>query len=71
MVRKREQSRLKELLCEAITVLCKASLSYRSEFNIEGLVGITVDNEEIFLINLNEHIRKPGATNTGKAVLTH
>ena len=52
---------MKGLLSEAITVLCKASLSYRCEFSIEGLIGITIDNEEIFLVNINEMVQKPGA----------
>ena len=58
MTRKKEQARMRELLTEALSVLCKASLTYQHEFNIEGLVGITVDNEEIFLVNINECVQK-------------
>ena len=59
MVRKQEQDRMRVMLCEAINVLCKASLTYRCEFSVEGLIGVTIDNEEIFLININETIKNP------------
>ena len=58
MVRKKEQERLRELLTEAVTVLCRGSLVYRRDFSIEGLLGITLDNEEIFLVNINEYVNK-------------
>ncbi len=52
-----EQAKVRALLCEAITVLCKNGLSYSTEFSIEGLLGITVDNSEVFLISINESIK--------------
>ena len=58
MVRKSDQSRIRQLLTEAVTVLCRTSLSYRHDFSVEGLIGITLDNEEIFLVNINEYISK-------------
>ncbi len=57
MVLREDQAKVKALLTEAITVLCKNGLSYRTEFSVEGLLGITLDNEEVFLININETIR--------------
>ena len=74
MKSKNEQTVKKSLLVEAITVLCKASLAYRREFHIEGLLGITLDNEEIFLVNVNEHIRKDGLSRSpspGKLFIEH
>ena len=64
MKRKNEQTVMKSLLTEAITVLCRASLEYRQKFHIEGLIGITLDNEEIFLVNLNEHVEKDDVSNS-------
>ncbi len=52
-----EQEKVKALLVEAMTVLCKNGITYRSEFSIEGLLGITVDNEEVFLINVNQIVK--------------
>ena len=59
MVNKKEVDRIRGLLSEAVSVLCKASLSYRTDFHIEGLVGITIDSEEIFLVKLDEIVKKP------------
>ena len=65
MVLKEDQAKVKALLTEAITVLCKNGLSYRAEFCVEGLLGITLDNDEVFLININETIRSEfGAQST-------
>ena len=52
-----EQEKVKALLLEAMTVLCKNGITYRTEFTIEGLLGITVDNEEVFLINVNQVVK--------------
>ena len=38
-------------------MLCKTSLQYKLGFSIEGLLGITVDNNQVFLINLHEEVR--------------
>lgn len=57
MVVKSDQERVKALLSEAITVLCKNGLSFRSEFCVEGLLGITLDQNEVFLVNIKETIK--------------
>ena len=51
-----EQSKIKLLLTEAIAVLCRNGLTYQSGLSIEGLLGITLDNQNVFLISLNETI---------------
>ena len=53
---KPDQQRVKELLTEAITMLCKSGLNYKTSFNIEGLLGITLDEDEIFLVNIKETV---------------
>ena len=52
-----DQEKLKSLLIEVITILCKKGLNYEEEFTIEGLLGITVDSEEMFLLNINEKMK--------------
>ena len=49
-----EQKKLQSLLRDAVTLLCKSSLTYTREVTVEGLLGITVDSEDVFLVNLNE-----------------
>ena len=53
-----EHQRLKILLTEAVTLLCKTGLSYKSEFSVEGLLGITVDHSDVFLVGVKETISK-------------
>lgn|SRR6218665_848308 len=51
-----DQLRVKALLTETIMLLCKNGLHFKSEFSIEGLIGITLDGNEIFLVNINETV---------------
>lgn len=53
-----DADRVKHLLAEAITVLCKNGLNFQNELGVEGLLGVTLDNSDIFLVNINETIRK-------------
>ena len=46
-----------EMLTEAITEICKTALSYEEEFTVEGLLGITLDRQQVLLININEEIK--------------
>lgn len=59
-----DQQRVRSLLAEAITILCKNCLAYKSEFCVEGLLGITLDNEEVFLVNIKENV-SGGAAGAG------
>ena len=56
VVQKADQVRIKTLLTEAISNLCRDGLNFKSEFCVEGLLGITLDNDDIFLINIKETI---------------
>ena len=49
-----KQSSLLEAIKDAIVGLCKASLGYEEELNIEGLLGITLDKKDVLLLNLRE-----------------
>jgi hypothetical protein len=51
-----DQLKVKALLAETVTLLCKNGLKYSSELRIEGLIGVTIDNDKILLINFNEGI---------------
>ena len=56
MVLTSDKERVKTLLKETVTLLCKNGLEYKNSFRIEGLLGITIDEEDVFLINLNESV---------------
>ena len=53
-----DQQRVKDLLSDTITLLCKNGLQYDSEFCVQALIGITLDRGQVFLVNINETISK-------------
>ncbi len=60
MVRKQDQDHVRELLTEAITVLCRNGLGFKSELNIEALIGITLDKDDVFLVSIKETVHGKG-----------
>lgn len=58
-----DQQRLKDLLKDTITLLCKNGLQYKDEFSVEALIGITLDHDNVFLVNIKETIQTPTAKN--------
>lgn len=51
-----KQAKVTRLLTETVRVLCQSSFDDWSEMKIQGLVGITLNNKDIFLIQINEVI---------------
>ena len=58
----RRNERVRSLLTEAVTLLCKNSVFYRTELTIEGLLGVTVDSKEVFLVNINQKVNNNCST---------
>ena len=58
-MRKEEVERMRELLVEAITTLCRSGLKYSSAMRVEGLLGVTLDEEDIILVNVNKTYNVP------------
>jgi len=56
MVAKADQARVRDLIAETITLLCKNGLHFKSEFSIQALIGITLDQDEVFLVKIDETI---------------
>lgn len=52
-----DQQRVKELLCETIILLCKNGLHFQSEFCIDALIGITLDQQDVFLVSIKETVK--------------
>ena len=44
-------------LKEAISLLCKTGIKFNSELSIDGLLAVTLDRKEIFLIKIKENIK--------------
>ncbi len=64
MTLKRSGSDVQVMLKETILALCRNALSFHGKVCIEGLLGITLDEEEIFLVHINENIAN--ATQQGR-----
>ncbi|ELU00918.1 hypothetical protein CAPTEDRAFT_221662 [Capitella teleta] len=52
-----DQDRLRVLLTDTVLLLCKNGLPYTKGFSIEGLIGITVDQNDVFLVSLREEVK--------------
>jgi len=54
MVVKPEQDRVRNLLTDTVTLLCKNGLTYNKEMKVQGLLGITLDEDEVFVVHIDE-----------------
>ena len=59
-----EKDYIRSMLKDTIKMLVKHGLTYKNKFNIEGLLGITVDDGEVFLISVNELVREDETSQT-------
>jgi len=71
MLLKPDQQRVKDLLSDTITLLCKNSLFFKTEFTVEALIGITLDKSEVLLMNINETIILPVEQRVDKELPEH
>lgn len=46
--------RLQVLLKDTITILCRNSVQFGKELKVQGLLGITADDENILIVHINE-----------------
>ena len=51
---KPEQDRVRHLLTDTVTLLCKNGLPFNEELKVEGVIGITLDNNDVFVVHINE-----------------
>ena len=49
-----DQQRVQTLLTDTVTLLCKNGLQYNKELKVQGLLGITLDDEEVFVVHINK-----------------
>ena len=56
MVLKPDQQRIRDLLSETITLLCRNGLHFESQFSIDALIGITLDVDDVFLVSIKETV---------------
>ena len=49
-----DQERVRNLLTDTVTLLCKNGLQYHTELRVQGVLGITLDNNDVFIVHINE-----------------
>ena len=54
MNKKADQERVRNLLTDTVTLLCKNGLQYQTELRVQGVLGITLDNNDVFIVHINE-----------------
>ena len=53
------KEKIKQLLCDAICMLCQNTVEHNSQLSIEALIGITIDNgADIVLVSIKELLTK-------------
>ena len=58
---KADQERVRNLLTDTVTLLCKNGLQYQTELRVQGVLGITLDNNDVFIVHINEKFGDIGA----------
>ena len=59
-----DYSIINQLISEAVTVLCRNGINYQKELRIEGVIGITVDKSDVFVVHINETFETHGLLHT-------
>lgn len=53
---KPDQERVRQLLTETVTLLCRNGLQYNKQMKVQGLLGITLDDQDVVLVQIDETI---------------
>jgi len=51
---KADQERVKVLLTDTVTLLCRNGLHFQKQLRVQGVLGITVDDTDVFIVHINE-----------------
>ena len=54
---KPDQERVKNLLLDTVTLLCKNSLQFENQLRVEGLLGIAIDDKDVFFLHISENFK--------------
>lgn len=58
-----DQERVQILLSQTVMLLCKNGLRFEKELRVQGLLGITVDHDNVFIVHFNESLANTAADN--------
>jgi hypothetical protein len=57
---KPDQERVKTLLADTVTLLCRNGLHFQRQLRVQGVLGITVDDTDVFIVHINESFTEQG-----------
>ena len=49
-----ERKMLVKMIRESVSLMCKTSLKYDNKLTIDGILGITLDDEDLFMVKVNQ-----------------
>jgi len=55
---KPDEQRMRDVLVDTIRLLCRTGIDYSHRLRVQGLLGITVDDEHVFLIHVDDFITR-------------
>ena len=53
---KADQNTVTSLLRDTVLLFCKNGFNYKNHVKVQGLLGITLDNDEVVLVHVNETV---------------
>lgn len=51
-----DQEKVSAVLRETVSLLCRSAVTFQSDIRIQGLLGVTVDGSQVFLIPIDETV---------------
>ena len=51
---RQDQERIRNLLIDTVTLLCKNSVQFQDALQVEGLLGVSVDKKDVFFIHISK-----------------
>lgn len=60
---KADYDRISKLLTDTVTLLCKNGLTYERELKVQGLLAVTIDTVDVFVVQINESFEIPSTSN--------
>ncbi|CAD5114955.1 DgyrCDS3989 [Dimorphilus gyrociliatus] len=63
-----EKERFQKLITDTICMLCKSSFSTQPRITVDGLLGITLSSDEVFLVKINQTITNDYISSPTKSV---
>jgi len=53
---KADQARVRDLITQTITLMCKNGLEFSRDLRVEGLLAVTVDGKDVFVVHMDERV---------------